>query len=151
MKNKVTLNDMIALFDAIDNIRPDSVLDIGMSMAKMNLTARQLGNRSLPSQTKLFGLGDDDDCTFPIYQTMYDAIYSDPSEVSDKNIMLGAFLSYTEDYSDKAKTSDVRYMLLPFSFVSDFEDWGVAESSGVFFIEDDKYAILRRRDVSPET
>ncbi len=67
-------NDFFFYFEIIRQIRPESVLDIGMFLKRIGAVSRNVKNMSFPDSVLLTGVDTDLTDNLGIYETIYDSI-----------------------------------------------------------------------------
>ena len=116
---KTVPSDILIYFETIRETRPESVIDIGMMLMRQNVVSRQAGAIFIPDGTKLYGYYPEDEKTFPVYDVVYDGVYSDPEEISDKGYTLMIYLPHENEYLKEAKSIKADYILTRFCLLSE--------------------------------
>ena len=90
-------NDIYIYFEAIEQLEPQKVLDIGMFLKRIGGVSRKAMNRRVPANTDLDGIDLFCDIKLPIWETIYDSVMTaeafleDPEEERyDLAVFLGA-------------------------------------------------------------
>lgn len=84
-------NDIYIYFEVIKRIQPACILDVGMMLKRIGALSRQAMSCSIPQEVRLDGVDLYSDIELPIYQVIYDHIYS-VEKLPDRKYDLGIAL-----------------------------------------------------------
>lgn len=74
MNRKIKENDLFIYFEAIEQLEPQTVLDIGMLLRRAGIVSRKAMNREIPEEIKLDGVSFTPQASFPALKNVYDKI-----------------------------------------------------------------------------
>lgn len=92
-------NDIYIYFEAIEQLEPQKVLDIGMFLKRIGGVSRKAMNREVPAYTCLEGIDLFCDIKLPVWETIYDSILTAEAFLADtdkKRYDLAVFLGVEE-------------------------------------------------------
>jgi len=146
-----TDSDFIAYFDVINQLKPGSVLDIGMFLKASGCVCRQASSKKIPENILLDGIDLFPAFQIPIYQKIYHHIYSaneTPVQRYDLSTLLGLRQNVNDEQSLKLWLKALTYSDY---ILSDLEDvlfigkQGVPLSYQPLDIGSKKYAFIQNK------
>ena len=67
-------NDIYIFFEAIEQLEPGRVLDVGMFLKRIGCVSRKAMNREVPEETQLDGVDFFPETNFPVWDGIYDSV-----------------------------------------------------------------------------
>lgn len=95
-----TDSDFIVYFDVIAQLKPSSILDIGMFLKSAGCVSRQASTKEIPENITLDGLDLFPSFHIPIYKRIYNHIYQ-PHEMPNHHYDLAVLLNLGQNVNEE--------------------------------------------------
>lgn len=86
-------NSIYIFYELIEQLQPESVLDVGMFLKRVGTVSRKIMGRAIPQECQICGIDFFPEVTFPIWNTVYDRIVSANGYFMQQNIEHFDFVS----------------------------------------------------------
>lgn len=140
-------NDIFLYYEVMDQIKPESVLDIGMLLKRVGAISRQIKGREIERGIVLDGVDFRQEIHAGVYEMVYDHIYGLDNWMTDRQYEL-CFMFCAEGYISLKKQEDMalwlrkhtRYLVTDMSQVEAV--FAKNAECRALYVEDSRYYIV---------
>lgn len=114
-------SDVQIMFEVMNQISPQRVLDVGGALVTNRVIARNLGEVSFPKQTSLYGVQISSKMFFPVFESLYDGIFWTWEEATATFFDVCVFLTENNEMLSRVRELKFKHALVMSEYKDFFE------------------------------